>query len=211
MQFTKNAKGFTLIELLVVITIIGILAVGGTTVYTSQIQKARDTTRITDVEALKNGVEQVYQDKGSYPDITSAGSAAIPGFKTVNDYNPKFGKDPKSGQGCGSSVGGTNPAAGSPCDYYYGAAADTNGIANQVYKISTGFENKGNIDSKASGDGGTNDARYELGVLSSANNTALDAAQGAGKATMMAANAKSTAATCTTEFGLIVIKGGVCP
>ncbi|MFZ4461288.1 MAG: type II secretion system protein [Patescibacteria group bacterium] len=211
MQFTKNAKGFTLIELLVVITIIGILAVGGTTVYTSQIQKARDTTRITDVEALKNGVEQVYQDKGSYPEIASASSATAPGFKTVNDYNPKFGKDPKSGQSCGTSTGGTNSAAGSPCDYYYGVAADTNSIANQIYKISTGFENKGNIDSKGVGDGGTNDARYELGILSGNNNTLLDNAQGAGKGTMMTANIKSTAATCTAEFGLLVIKGGVCP
>jgi type II secretory pathway pseudopilin PulG len=36
----------------VVITIIGILATGAVTVYTSQIQKARDTTRITDMKAL---------------------------------------------------------------------------------------------------------------------------------------------------------------
>lgn len=46
-------KGFTLIELLVVITIIGILATGAVTVYTSQIQKARDTTRISDIKAIQ--------------------------------------------------------------------------------------------------------------------------------------------------------------
>ncbi|MDR1945201.1 MAG: type II secretion system GspH family protein, partial [Candidatus Peribacteria bacterium] len=40
-----NKLAFTLIELLVVITIIGILAVGSVTVYTSQIQKARDSSR----------------------------------------------------------------------------------------------------------------------------------------------------------------------
>jgi prepilin-type N-terminal cleavage/methylation domain-containing protein len=50
---TGSKKAFTLIELLVVITIIGILATGATAVYTSQIQKARDTTRINDIEALK--------------------------------------------------------------------------------------------------------------------------------------------------------------
>lgn len=55
-------KGFTLIELLVVITIIGILATGAVTTFTSQIQKARDSTRISDIKALQTAVEQVYQD-----------------------------------------------------------------------------------------------------------------------------------------------------
>jgi prepilin-type N-terminal cleavage/methylation domain-containing protein len=67
----KNIKqGFTLIELLVVITIIGILATGATTVFTSQIQKARDTTRITSMNAIKGAVEQVYQDTSRYPKST---------------------------------------------------------------------------------------------------------------------------------------------
>lgn len=65
----KSTRGFTLVELLVVITIIGILATGAVSVYTSQIQKARDTTRITDVEALKSGIEQAYQDTTSYPTV----------------------------------------------------------------------------------------------------------------------------------------------
>jgi prepilin-type N-terminal cleavage/methylation domain-containing protein len=53
MKLQSIKKGFTLIELLVVITIIGILATGATTVFTAQIQKARDTTRITSLNALK--------------------------------------------------------------------------------------------------------------------------------------------------------------
>jgi general secretion pathway protein G len=65
----NNTRGFTLIELLVVITIIGILATGATTVYTSQIQKARDTTRINDIKALQAGVEQAYQDQSVYPAV----------------------------------------------------------------------------------------------------------------------------------------------
>ena len=67
MLYKTLKSGFTLIELLVVITIIGILATGAVTVYTSQIQKARDTTRIKDIDALKGGVEQVYQDSAVYP------------------------------------------------------------------------------------------------------------------------------------------------
>jgi len=59
MNLTKKA-GFTLIELLVVITIIGILATGGIAVYTGQIQKARDVTRISDVKNAQSAIEQAY-------------------------------------------------------------------------------------------------------------------------------------------------------
>ena len=71
-MITHIKKGFTLIELLVVITIIGILATGATSVYTSQIQKARDTTRVSDVKALQSAIEQYYQDKSYYPATTVA-------------------------------------------------------------------------------------------------------------------------------------------
>jgi general secretion pathway protein G len=64
-------KGFTLIELLVVITIIGILATGAVTTFTSQIQKARDTTRISDIKALQSATEQSYQDTSVYPETNS--------------------------------------------------------------------------------------------------------------------------------------------
>jgi len=67
MKLQGKKLGFTLIELLVVITIIGILATGATTIYTAQIQKARDTTRINDVKALQSAIEQVYQDTSEYP------------------------------------------------------------------------------------------------------------------------------------------------
>jgi len=53
MKMKNIMKGFTLIELLVVITIIGILATGAVSVYTSQIQKSRDSVRLTDVKALQ--------------------------------------------------------------------------------------------------------------------------------------------------------------
>lgn len=92
----KNTRGFTLIELLVVITIIGILATGATATYTSQIQKARDTTRINDVTTLQSGIEQYYQDDSEYPtlDTTAFGSGGI------LKYMPRLPKDPKNGQPC---------------------------------------------------------------------------------------------------------------
>jgi prepilin-type N-terminal cleavage/methylation domain-containing protein len=54
MKKLQNKRGFTLIELLVVITIIGILATGATATYTSQIQKARDTSRVNDIKAVQS-------------------------------------------------------------------------------------------------------------------------------------------------------------
>lgn len=54
MSTVKNStRGFTLIELLVVITIIGILATGGVVGFTSQLQKARDTDRISGLKTLQ--------------------------------------------------------------------------------------------------------------------------------------------------------------
>lgn len=51
--FKNNARGFTLIELLVVITIIGILATLGVSQFTAQLQKTRDSKRISDIEKIK--------------------------------------------------------------------------------------------------------------------------------------------------------------
>ena len=123
MRFTQNTKGFTLIELLVVITIIGILAVGGTATYTAQIQKARDSTRMTDLNAIRSGIEQFYQDFTEYPDVTIAEFTGS-GSRSVLSYVPKIPKDSKAGQKCGK---GAEPLA-SGCDYLYNVSDDVNGI-----------------------------------------------------------------------------------
>jgi prepilin-type N-terminal cleavage/methylation domain-containing protein len=112
MRLQYNKKGFTLIELLVVITIIGILATGAVTVYTSQIQKARDTTRITSMNALKGGLEQAFQDMSMYPGkaITQAATTSCDASATQSNSSvycvvqlgflnalPRDPKDGKSG------------------------------------------------------------------------------------------------------------------
>lgn len=151
------AKGFTLIELLVVITIIGILATGAVTTFTSQIQKSRDTTRISSSKALQSGIEQFYQDVSEYPagleGWTDGGQ--LSSNTTVNDYVPNLAQDPKHNQTCN----------GARCAYIYAVNADTNGINNGAYEISTAFENQGNIDNKAATDDGEDPDRLELGIL----------------------------------------------
>lgn len=153
-MMTGLKKGFTLIELLVVITIIGILATGAVTTFTSQIQKARDTTRISDLQALSSSVEQVYQDFSTYPEDSD-----ISDFETaVEDYLPNLPGDSKNGENCQN---------GQACGYVY-AVWDSNwdwtGIGFAVYEISAGFENAANVNTKAIGDGdnGDDDDRYEL-------------------------------------------------
>jgi len=146
-------KGFTLIELLVVITIIGILATGAVTTFTTQIQKARDTTRISDQKALTTGVEQFYQDTSTYPrgarDWTSGASTL------VTNYVPSLAEDPKHNQTCN----------GSRCGYVYIVAADSVGIVQGAYELSIAFENQGNVTSKAvnTADNGNDAARLEHG------------------------------------------------
>lgn len=149
----NNLKAFTLIELLIVITIIWILATGAISVYTSQIQKARDTTRINDVKALQSAVEQVYQDDSSYPAATT--------FVTQMEPYMMNGlpKDSKHGEGCSGSW-----AATTDCALAYLADDDENGIELWIYELSTAFENSGNRTSKGETDNGNDNLRWETGI-----------------------------------------------
>ena len=195
----QNNKGFTLIELLVVITIIGILATGATATYTSQIQKSRDTTRINDIKALQSGVEQVYQDRGEFPTETPWRTTAGSFWREVAVYVEKFPADPKSWQTCNKWT-----IAGTPCDYYYDVSLDRNGVINQIYRLSTWFENTWNVNSKAVTDGWVNVARLEIWVAIWNWNWQV----WADDASFNVASVRSAAAiaSCAAEFWKLVIK-----
>lgn len=158
-------KGFTLIELLVVITIIGILATGAVTVFTSQIQKARDTTRISDLKSLQTAVEQAYQDEAAYPTAVNTWSLSF--VVSTQAYIELIPEDPKNNQDCNNTLPTTWTA--SPdwvrCAYAY-AVADDSGIANGKYELSTAFEAAGSIKSKADDtvDNWGDLLRFELGI-----------------------------------------------
>jgi type II secretion system protein G len=149
MKYFLSKKWFTLIELLVVITIIGILATGAVSVYTSQIQKARDSTRTTDIKAIQAGIEQFYGDNGEYPSEVAWGKA----FSWVVAY-VQMPSDPKSGQS----------RANAAFDYLYNSSADANTIPYQEYEISAAYEQTANTTEKSAKDGGEDDNRMELWI-----------------------------------------------
>ena len=190
-----NKLAFTLIELLVVITIIWILATWATSVYTSQIQKARDATRLQDIEAVKWGIEQFYQDNDQYPNSNNSWEFA---FSWVTKYTPKLPQDPKSWQA-------RNWAA---FDYIYTVWEDDNNIAAQDYEISTTFEQQWNIDKKAKWDWGDDDVRLEMGIDLNANNSWNDT-KVTWKITQQAlkcVNTDWTNATCSEAWSKLLIR-----
>jgi len=65
----KNGKkSFTLIELLVVISIIGLISSVALVYVRSQIEKARDARRISDMKQIQKGLEMYFDRKEKYPD-----------------------------------------------------------------------------------------------------------------------------------------------
>ncbi len=160
MKQQNKILGFTLIELLVVITIIGILATGATSVYTSQIQKARDSTRISDIHILRGWIEQYYQDTSVYPSW-SVDWLTNNGDVDMQDFVPNLAEDPKHNETCN----------GSQCWFIYTVWPDLVWIIDWAYEVSTAFENEGNRQSKAvsTSDNWDDDNRLEVWSLKSTN------------------------------------------
>ncbi len=77
----KTSKGFTIVELLIVIVVIGILAALVITTYNGIQQKARDTERKTDINAIHGQVEAYQAQNGKYPTLANVNDAT---FRTAN-------------------------------------------------------------------------------------------------------------------------------
>lgn len=139
MNLQKLKSGFTLIELLVVITIIGILATGWVSVFTTQLQGARDSTRVNDMKLLETSIHQYFNDVWVYP--------AESGFTwTVDDYVSKDLVDPKTGNSICWIDSSNNTA---DCAWYYHVGADAYNLPNSAFKLWIAFEKKVNYETKA--------------------------------------------------------------
>jgi len=67
----NRSKGFTIVELLIVIVVIAILATLVIVTFTGIQQKARDSQRQTDINALNSHLEAYYASNGNYPTLAN--------------------------------------------------------------------------------------------------------------------------------------------
>lgn len=94
MSYQNKERGFTIVELLIVIVVIGILAALVITTFTGIQQKARNTERQTDINAIHGQVEAYYAQNGRYPTLANLNDGT---FRTANmkGLDADALKDPK--------------------------------------------------------------------------------------------------------------------
>lgn len=118
MSLQKQTKqsGFTIIELLIVIVVIGILATLVIVSFTGIQQRARNTKRQTDINAIASHVEAYYANEGKYPTRANMNDAT---FQSTNlkGLDPAAYKDP-------SGTASTLAAAPAANVYAYQPTAD---------------------------------------------------------------------------------------
>ena len=120
----KKQKGFTLVELLIVIIIIGILATLVIVTFTGVQQKARDSKRQTDLNALDAHVSAFYAQYGFYPTLADLQSATF--LSTyMKGFDPSALTDPKGG-----AIAGT--AGASNYGYLAAQGSDPNGTCTNT-------------------------------------------------------------------------------
>jgi prepilin-type N-terminal cleavage/methylation domain-containing protein len=165
----KNLKGFTLIELLIVIAILGILIVALLVAINplEAQKKARDAKRLADLSTLNTILNQFMSDTGVAADIgpslSSAAGAVYTGVKcgtgtwlgtNVNTcvYAPTVPVDPLNNKANVAFQGVTTLAA-------YSVFLSSSG----TYEVNVYVESAANV-GKASGDGGDNANKVEVGT-----------------------------------------------
>jgi prepilin-type N-terminal cleavage/methylation domain-containing protein len=129
----NKSKGFTIVELLIVIVVIGILATLVIVTFTGIQQKARNSQRQTDINAVDSHVEAFYAQYGFYPTLADLESqTATTGFVPVflKGLDPEALRDPK--QATGATIGATVGAA------QYSYVAEGTGCTNTTATTITG-------------------------------------------------------------------------
>ncbi len=104
-----KTKGFTLIELLVVVAIISLISSVAMASLTVARQKARDSKRFTDLEALQKAIEFYASEKGYYPKESEGANGKVGEGAGLDSMIAPYiqGSVPK------------DPRAGSGSSYYY--------------------------------------------------------------------------------------------
>lgn len=145
----QRQSGFTIVELLIVIVIIGILATLVIVTFSGVQQRARDSERKTDINAVAGQLEAFYASKGYYPPEVDFESAT---FREANEIriDTKAFADPSTAATQDFSAGVANVPAGSNVNkvYYYqtlnedDTACTTAGAQCAKYTVSANLEGK---------------------------------------------------------------------
>lgn len=112
----QRQSGFTIVELLIVIVIIGILATLVIVTFSGVQQKARDSERKTDINALAGQLEAAYANVGYYPGLDGFNSTTKRAALEIRIDTKAFA-DPKN-KGDEQLLGGTATTSGT-ADYRY--------------------------------------------------------------------------------------------
>ncbi len=124
----NKSKGFTIVELLIVIVVIAILATLVIVTFTGIQQKARDSQRQTDINAVDSHLEAFFAENGYYPTLKDLQTSSFLSA-SMKGLDPQALVSPK-----GASVLGT---ASSSSQEAYGYVASGTSCDNTAASSST--------------------------------------------------------------------------
>ncbi|MDQ1344131.1 MAG: ral secretion pathway protein [Patescibacteria group bacterium] len=83
MRHVSNRQGFTLVELLVVITILAIISVVAYTSFGGATDKAKNSTKISQLASIEGALNLFYQEKNYYPMPAAKGTNEVWGYDSA--------------------------------------------------------------------------------------------------------------------------------
>ena len=119
--------------------------------FSSQLQGARDSTRINELALMNTAVSQYHADASEYPQSGSNFTGQI------DEFVSKTLADPKAGVPTCWDTGATTQ--NTSCNGYYGVEDDLSSLPRGRYKLAVRFEKKSN-ERQGEADGGTSGSGY---------------------------------------------------